>query len=165
MKKLEKEVLHILKTNARMPAADIGKLVGCSESEADAVVRDLEARGIIVQYSAIINRDKIKNAETVVQALIEVRVRPEKKSGFDKIARQICRYAAVKDHFLISGKFDFLIIVEGRNLEEISRFVSDKLAPIENVLGTSTHFMMKKYKEQGVIIGDLEANDRLAIAP
>lgn len=165
MTQAEKSILTILKTNARATVADLAKLVGISEAEVSATVTHLEKSGVIVQYTAIVNEEKLDVKSTVVRALIEVKVQPEKKSGFDAIARRICRHPNVVDHFLMSGGFDFLIVVEGESLQEISAFVSDKLASIENVRGTMTHFIMKKYKENGVVIEETSEQDRLVVSP
>ena len=164
MKKLEKEILAILKSNARAAIEDIAKMVNSTVTEVSQILERLEKTGAIVQYTAVINEKHLSYLGNKVRALIELRIRPEKKTGFDRIAKRIAGFPQVVDHYLISGNYDFLIIVEGETLEEISRFVSEKLASIENVNGTATHFIMKKYKERGVVIEDLP-QDRLLVSP
>ncbi|MGE4169458.1 MAG: Lrp/AsnC family transcriptional regulator [Candidatus Margulisiibacteriota bacterium] len=165
MTKIESAILDILKVNARLPFSEVAALAGVDEKTVKATVKKLEKHKIISRYTTVINEDNLPQKDTLVRALIEVRVRPERKTGFDAIAKRIARYKNVQDHFLISGTYDFLVIVEGQTLQEVSRFVSDKLASIDNVIGTSTHFIMKKYKEHGCLMEDDVVQDRLAVSP
>jgi DNA-binding Lrp family transcriptional regulator len=152
MKGLESEILEILQTNARISTDDLAKMVNSSKDEVSKIITSLEKKGIILQYRTIINHKKLAKNHQKVRAIIELGVRPEKQTGFDNIAKRICSHKEVVDHFLVSGRYDFLIIVEGESLEEISSFVAEKLATIENVRETATHFIMKKYKVNGVVM-------------
>jgi len=163
LKKIKEEILAILKTNARAPILDIAKMVNLPRKEVEKLITSMEKEGIIVQYSTIINEKKI-DTTSYVRALIELGVRPESRTGFDAIAKRIAKFPQVVEHFLISGNYDFLIIVQGESLEDISRFVSEKLASIENIRSIATHFIMKKYKENSVVIESDEI-ERLMVSP
>lgn len=162
---ITQEVLQLLAKNARMPAEDMARLLGVTTEVIVETIRQLEADEVIVRYTTVINEQKVPQIRKKIRALIEVGVRPERERGFDDIARRIAQYPNVVAHYLISGSYDFLLIVEGESLEEISFFVSDKLASTDNVRSTATHFIMKKYKEKGIFIGEQEMPDRLAIMP
>lgn len=163
MKKQEKELVRLLKENARYTPEDLALMTGLSTTQVEGQIKTWEAEGIILRYTTVFNDEKFKEEHPKIRALIEVSIRPEKKTGFDAIARRICKHPNV-EHYLISGNYDFLIIVEGRSLQEISSFVSDTLASIENVRSTGTHFILKKYKENGVIYGAEETGNRLVIS-
>ena len=164
MKKAESEILSILKENSRTDILDIAKQVNLSKEETEKIIKDLETRKIINKYTILFDDKKILNSPKKVRALIELSIRPEKNTGFDQIARRIARFSQVIDHYLISGTYDFLLIVEGESLEEISTFVAEKLASIDNVKSTRTNFIMRKYKEDGYIFEE-EQLQRLAIQP
>ncbi len=159
---LTNKIINILKNNARISVKDLAYMVNSSEAEVDNIIKKLEKEKQILQYVTIINDEKISE-KAKIRAVIQLCVRPEKKDGFDAIAQKICKYANVVDHYLISGQFDFLIIVEGESLQEISSFISEKLACLENVRNTATHFMLKKYKEKGVILENDAHETRLAV--
>jgi len=159
------EILKILSKNARLPVADMAQMLGVSVTVVEETMAALEAAEVIVRYTTVVNEQKMPQMKRKIRALIEVGIRPERDRGFDDIARRIAQYPNVVAHYLISGAYDFLLIVEGDSLEEISSFVSDKLASTDNVRSTSTHFIMKKYKEKGILIGEQEAPERLAIMP
>ena len=163
MSRLDKKIIDILKEDSRMSKKQISKMLNVSESDVNDTIKKLEKNKTIVKYSLIINEEKLAQSNQSVKALIEVRVRPEKKSGFIGIAKRIAKYPNVIDHFLISGNYDFLVVVQGKNMNEVSSFVSSKLAPIDNVISTSTHFIMKKYKENGVMVDLDEQIERLAV--
>lgn len=165
MTKHEQAILALLKENSRMPIEDIAASVGITRATAKKLVQKLEKDHTIVRYTTVVNEDRVNAGSGRVKALIEVRVKPEKNKGFTGLAKRIARHPNVIDHYLISGHYDFLLIVEGASLEEISRFVAEKLASIENVQGTSTHFIMKTYKEKGVMIEEDDELERLAIHP
>jgi DNA-binding Lrp family transcriptional regulator len=164
MKSNELEILELLKQNARMSAKDISKCLGVSEKEVDKTINKLEKSGIIAQYTTVINENKLEEA-LLIRALIQVSIRPEKNKGFDAIAGRICKYENVVDHYLMSGQYDLLIVVEGKTLQEISAFVSEKLASLDNVRSTATHFILKKYKEKGCIIESKSSESRLRYSP
>ncbi len=159
------KILDLVTTNARMPIEDIADQLQLSAAAVGAALDRMVQNGIIIQYTTVINDKKIPGRQSKIKALIEVSVRPEKRSGFEAIAQKIAQFSNVVDHYLVSGGYDFLVIVEGDSLEEISSFVSDKLASIDNVRSTATHFIMKKYKEKGILIGQVPPEERLAVSP
>mgnify|MGYP001279132083 CR=1 FL=1 len=156
------DLLEILESNARMSLQDLEKLTGKSKKELEKTIKNYEKKGIIVKYKTLINRQKIKGDKGVV-ALIEVKITPQKDVGFDLIAERIYRFSEVKSCFLLSGTYDLLLVVEGEDIHTVASFVSEKLAPLSQVRGTATHFMLKKYKEDGVVLVKKEKNQRLAI--
>ena len=121
----------------------------------------MEDSGVILQYKTIFSNE----VQAPVTALIEVKIRPEKKTGFSKIAQKISKFPEVTDHYLISGNYDYLVVAEGENLNAISTFVSEKLSVIENIQNTVTHFIMRKYKEKGVLLSKDETLKRLPVSP
>ncbi|MCM8819184.1 MAG: Lrp/AsnC family transcriptional regulator [Candidatus Omnitrophica bacterium] len=157
------EILEILESNARISLEDLSKLTGRSVKFLEQKIKEYEKKGIIVKYKTVIDKNKIKNSGSVV-ALIEVKVTPQKDVGFDLIAERIYKFEEVKSCYLVSGTYDLLLIVEGKDIHSVADFVSEKLAPLNSVRGTVTHFMLKKYKEDGVILTKREKNQRLAIA-
>lgn len=156
------EILEILEANARISLEDLQKITQKSKKELNQTIKTYEKKGIIVKYKAVINRQKIKNDSRVV-ALIEVKVAPQKDVGFDLIAERIYRFPEVKSCYLLSGTYDLLLILEGKDIHTVSSFVSEKLSPLSQVRGTTTHFLLKKYKEDGVILVKGEKNRRLPI--
>lgn len=157
------KVLDILRKEARASAEDIASRLGISPEEARAAIKALEDQNIILGYQAVVNPEKIE--EESVQAIIEVRLIPMRDTGFDAIAQRIYKFPEVRTCYLMSGSYDLHVIVEGASLREVARFVSEKLATIEGVSGTATHFILKKYKEFGVAMQEAEKLDRLAVAP
>ena len=156
------DILEILETNARISFEDLGKLTGKSEKELKQAVKDYEKKGIIVKYKTVINRQKIKDDKGVA-ALIEVKIIPQKDVGFDLVAERIYRFPEVKSCYLLSGTYDLLLEVTGEDIHTVASFVSEKLAPLSSVRGTATHFMLKKYKEDGVVLVKKEKSSRLPI--
>ncbi|MFH1504903.1 MAG: Lrp/AsnC family transcriptional regulator [Candidatus Omnitrophota bacterium] len=157
-----KDILEILENNSRVSLEDLEKLTGKSKKELEQAIKNYEKKGVIVKYKTVINRQKIKDEKRVV-ALIEVRVAPQKDVGFDLIAQRIYRFPEVRSCYLLSGTYDLLLIVEGKDINTVASFVSEKLALLNSVKGTATHFMLKKYKEDGVILLEKEQNKRLPI--
>mgnify|MGYP000291589912 CR=1 FL=1 len=155
------EILEILEKNARASIEEIALMLGKSVEEVKEIIKKLEDDNVIVGYNTLINWDK-SNKESVV-ALIEVRVTPQRGLGFDKVAERIYRYPQVKACYLMSGGFDLTVIVEGKTMKEVASFVAEKLAPIESVVSTATHFVLKKYKEEGVIFEEDTKDDREAL--
>jgi len=145
------DILEILENNARISTEDLQKISGKSKKEIEREIKTYEKKGIIVKYKAVINRQKIKAQQTVI-ALIEVKVTPQKDVGFDLMAERIYRFPEVKSCYLLSGTYDLLLIVEGKDIHTVASFVSEKLAPLNSVRGTTSHFMLKKYKEDGVVL-------------
>ena len=136
-------------------------MLGKTEAEVAAAVREMEESGVIVKYTAIVNGEQL--AEETVQALIEVRVSPQKSSGFDAIAEEIYRFEEVTSCYLMSGGYDLAVFIEGRTLRDVARFVSERLSTLDDVLSTATHFILKKYKIEGTI-ADKEDENRLRLS-
>ncbi|MGE5614020.1 MAG: Lrp/AsnC family transcriptional regulator [Bacillota bacterium] len=146
------EILEVLEKNGRASAEEIALMLGKSVEEVQAAIKKLEDDNVIVGYNALINWDK-SNRENVT-ALIEVKVTPQRGQGFDKVAERIYRYPQVKACYLMSGGFDLTVIIEGKDMKEVALFVAEKLAPLESVQSTSTHFVLKRYKDDGVIFDE-----------
>lgn len=161
MDELKKSVVELLKEDARYTAQQIAVMLGKEEKEVASAIRELEATGVIVKYTAVVNTDK--TGEDFVDALIEVKVTPQPRSGFDAIAEEINRFDEVKAVYLMSGTYDLTVMLESRTIRDISLFVSERLSTIESVVGTATHFIMKKYKDGGVILESEENKNRLAV--
>ncbi len=158
------EILELLEKDARLTAEEIAGLLKLDVKTVRSRIKKFEKDGVIVGYKAVINKELVRSAEKGVRALIEVKVMPQKDQGFDHIAERIFRFPEVASCSLLSGTYDLLLVVEGRDLHTISNFVAEKLSPMENVRGTVTHFLLKKYKEDGVILRRREANKRIAIS-
>ena len=154
--KYKDQVLALLDQDARLTASEIARMLDAPEAEIAAEISELERKGVILGYKTMIDWDKTE--EERVTAQIEVRITPQKGMGFDEVARQICSHPQVQAAYLMSGGFDLTIIIVGKTLREISQFVSENLAPMESVISTATHFILKKYKDQGVE-HDLSAKD------
>ncbi len=141
------ELLKLLEENGRYTAEELSALTGKTEAEVRETVKRCEDEHIINGYTALVDWDR--TSEEAVTALIEVRVTPQRDDGFDRIARRIYQYDEVDSVYLMSGAFDLTVIISAGSLKEVAQFVSAKLAPIEGVLSTATHFILKKYKEKG----------------
>lgn len=162
MEGLEKDILTILEADSRISAARLAAMLGVSEEQARAEVKKLEDEGVIVKYTAITNSDALD--ENKVEALIEVKVTPQKGEGFDAIAREIAAHGEVKNLYLMSGGYDLAVIVEGKSLKSVSRFVSERISTYDTVLSTATHFILKKYKVEGALMKKTDEN-RISIQP
>ena len=156
------EILKILENNARVTDEELAKLTNKSKEEVALAIKEYEKEGIIVKYRTIINKDRLKGEQSVV-ALIEVKVIPQKDVGFDNVAERVYKFPEVKSCYLLSGTYDLLLVVEGKDIHTVASFVAEKLAPLTSVNGTTTHFMLKKYKEEGLIFEKREENKRLPI--
>ena len=161
MEKLEKDILALLTEDSRISAGQIAAALKISEAEAEAKIRSLEDRGIIVKYTAIINADSVD--EDIVEALIEVKVTPQRGHGFDAIAEEVSAHSEVQSLYLMSGAYDLAVIVRGRSLKEISRFVSEKISTYDSVISTATHFILKKYKVEGAETRESEGGKRISV--
>ena len=148
MKTIEKDVLELLKTDARLSAKQIAARLGIKEQEVQACIDNLEKTGAIVKYTAIVNGEKTD--ETLVEALIEVKVTPKCVEGFDGIAKQIAAFPEVKGVYLMSGAYDLAVFIEDASLQKVARFVSERISTFSGVISTATHFILKKYKLEGV---------------
>jgi DNA-binding Lrp family transcriptional regulator len=157
------ELLKILQANATESHENIAKMLNLSVKEVKRRIADYEKRGVIRGYQAILNEDQL-GLDTVT-AVIEVKVSPQREGGFNIVAERISRFPEVRSAYLMSGTYDVLLFVEGRNLREVAAFVSERLSPLEGVLSTSTHFMLKTYKRLGVLMESGHAEERLSVAP
>jgi len=153
----------LLKANARTPVESLARQLGEPAADVEARLRDYEKRGIIRGYQALINTERLDDDS--VRAVIELRIRPAQDGGFDRLANRVGRFDEVESMFLMSGGYDLLLFVRGRNLQEVARFVSSKLANMEGVLSTATHFMLKTYKDQGVMLEQWNHDERLQVSP
>ncbi|MBR1967836.1 MAG: Lrp/AsnC family transcriptional regulator [Clostridia bacterium] len=162
MNKLKKELLNLLGDNARYTYKQLADITGVSESEAEAAVKELEQDGVIVKYSAIVNTEAMEESDKV-QALIEVKVAPQKLKGFDSCAEEIYGFKEVQSLYLMSGGFDLAVFVEGKSITDIAKFVSEKLSFIDGIVGVQTHFILKKYKIEGHITKPFEEINRQII--
>src|SRR4030042_1643983 len=158
------EMLEILEKDARTTPDEIAKMLKKKPQKIKEAIKKYEKEGVILKYKAVINKELIRDADSEVRALIEVNITPQKDLGFDKIAERIYSFPEVTSCYLISGTYDLLVVIEGKNLHTVSNFVAEKLSCLENVRGTVTHFLLKKYKEDGVILKHKEENKRIAIS-
>ena len=158
------EILEILEKDARATPEDIAKMLKKKPQKIKEAIKKFEKEGIILKYKTVVNKELVRDADAEVRALIEVNITPQKDVGFDKISERIYSFPEVSSCYLVSGTYDLLLIVEGRDLHTVARFVAEKLAPLENIKGTTTHFLLKKYKEDGVILKHKEENKRIAIS-
>lgn len=158
------DILEILSNDARISPSEMAKLTGKSVDSVKKAIKKYEKNGTIVKYKAVINQDLIRDNNSFVRALIEVSITPQKNVGFDAIAERIYSFPEVTSCYLVSGAYDLLLVVEGENLHTVSNFVASKLSPMENVRSTTTHFMLKKYKEDGQILKKRAQGKRLNIS-
>ena len=161
MDKLKKDILTLIEQDSRLTVKKIATMLGSDEKTVAAHISALEEAGIIVKYTAIINGDSLE--EEAVEALIEVKVTPQRGHGFDKIASEIAAHDEVKNLYLMSGAYDLAVIVQGKSLRSVSRFVSEKISTYDTVISTATHFILKKYKVEGAIMYKSTTPDRLSI--
>ena len=157
------EILEILEKDARISPKEIADMIGKDEKYVREKIAEYEEKGIILGYKAVINKEALGLTKDRVVALIEAKVTPEKDVGFDNTAKKIYRFDEVKTCYLVSGDYDLLLLVEGRDIHTVASFVSEKLSPMESVQGTRTHFMLKKYKEDGIILSAPDNDKRMPI--
>ncbi len=158
-----KEILRILEEDSRLTPDEIAAMTGKSPEAVRGVIEQCEKNGIIRRYKTVIDWEKL--GEEPVIAFIDVKVSPERGVGFDDVAERIYRFPEVRSVYLVSGVHDLRVQVTGKSMKEVAFFVAEKLATIDRVMETSTHFLLKKYKEDGVIFEEPEADRRLAVAP
>ena len=149
MDSLKQKIIVLLQENARYTVAEIAVMTGASEADVKAAIAQLEDSGIIVKYSAIINTELLEEGQ--VEALIEVKVVPQKLMGFDAFAEELYHFNEVKSLYLMSGSFDLAIMVTGKNITDVAKFVSEKLGVIDGIVSVATHFILKKYKIEGQV--------------
>jgi DNA-binding Lrp family transcriptional regulator len=157
------ELLKLLKKNALETPEDLAKMLNMSVDAVKAKIAGYEKSGVIRGYQAVVNQDQLDI--DLVTAVIEVKVTPEREGGFNHIAERISKFSEVQSLHLMSGTFDLLLFISGQSLKEVAFFVSDKLATIPGVLSTSTHFMLKTYKDHGVLMESQDEYERLKVSP
>ena len=160
---MREELLSVLEKNSRIDFKELAVLLGTSEEEVLSEITKLEQDGIICGYHTLINWEKTSIEK--VTGLIEVKVTPQRGKGFDEMAERIYNYPEVKAVYLLSGGYDLLVILEEKTLKEIAGFVSDKLSTLDSVLSTTTHFILKKYKDHGTILNKKHKDEREVITP
>ena len=160
---MREKILSVIEKNSRIDIEELAILLGEDETAIANEIADMEKEGVICGYHTLINWDKTNNEK--VNALIEVRVTPQKGMGFDNIAERIYQFSEVNAVYLMSGSFDFTEFIEDRTMRDVAQFVSDKLAPMDSVLSTATHFVLKKYKDHGTILSAKKKDERQLITP
>ena len=160
---MREKILAIMEKNSRIDIKDLAVLLGESEVAVANEIADMEKEHIICGYHTLINWDN--TSEEKVTALIEVKVTPQRGMGFDKIAERIYQYNEVNAVYLMSGAFDFAVFIEGKTMKEVALFVSSKLSTLDSVLSTSTHFVLKKYKDHGTVLVEEVEDERMLVTP
>ena len=156
------EILNILdKSVEKTDSAKIAQMLGTTEAEVESIIRGLEKENIIVGYKTMINWERTDRE--LVDALIELKITPQRGEGFDRVAEKIYKYPQVKSLYLMSGAYDLAVTIEGRTMKDVALFVAEKLAPMDHILSTATHFVLKKYKDDGLIFYDDEEDTRQVI--
>ena len=163
MTRLETQVLDLLREDCRLPLEKLAVMLGVSTEEVAETIDSLERRRVILHYAPTINWDLTDRER--VEAMIQVSVTPQRDMGFDAVARRIYRFEEVKSVYLMSGGYDLLVLVEAKSLKELALFVSSKLSTLEMVTGTQTSFVLKRYKEEGVIFEGEKSDQRLVVTP
>lgn len=157
------ELLKLLKKNALESAENLGRMLNLSADEVKEKIAEYEKQGVIRGYQAVVDEDKLDLER--VTAVIEVKVMPEREGGFDAVARRLSKFAEVQSIYLMSGGYDLLLFVAGKDLKQVATFVSERLATIQGVTSTATHFMLKTYKHHGVIMEPQHDDERLKVSP
>jgi len=157
------ELLKLLRDDGSLTPGQIARRLGREEGEVESQIKSLESEGVILGYRTVINEDKLE--VDLVRAVIEVKITPEREGGFDRLATRIAKFDEVRSCYLMSGGYDLMVVVEGRDLKAVSSFVSEKLATIQGVISTVTHFMLKPYKEQGVLMAGEYSDEKLSVSP
>ena len=158
-----KEILRILERDARTTPQQIATMTGKPLAQVKRAIKKAESDRTILKYKTVINWDKLR--EEQVRALVEVKVVPQRDVGFDAIAERIYRFPEARSVYLVSGTYDIAVLVEGSTMQEVAGFVAQKLAPLESIQGTVTHFLLKRYKEDGDILGVEEQPKRVPLMP
>ncbi|MGI6150717.1 MAG: Lrp/AsnC family transcriptional regulator [Christensenellales bacterium] len=158
------EILDILAQDSRTPAAIIAQMLNTSEEAVKAEIKRLEDEKILLRYTTIIDEEKAES-ESTIHALIEVKVTPQYRQGYDAIAEQVSRYPEVRSCYLMSGSYDFMVLVDGPNLRSVAQFVTEKLAVLNGVVSTGTHFVLRKYKDNHVVMPNGKDDRRQVVTP
>jgi len=159
----EREVLELLRENARYEVADIARMTGLEEPAVEATIEELESAGIVRGYRAVVDPGKLD--EERVRAEVELNVTLDRETSYGDIAERLAKFPEVTALRLVSGDYDFDMEVEGESMREVSRFISEKVAPVPEITQTVTHYVMTSYKESGIELGDGDDDDRLSISP
>jgi len=160
---MREKILTAIDKNSKISNADLAVMLGSTEKEIASILKQMEEKAIICGYPTLINWDKVQCER--VTALIELKVTPQRGLGFDKIAERIYQFNEVQSVYLMSGGFDLTVIIEGKTMREVANFVSEKLAPMDAILSTATHFVLKKYKEHGLPLVQTKQDERMLITP
>ncbi|MFU1780876.1 Lrp/AsnC family transcriptional regulator [Haloarcula japonica] len=160
-----REILDLLRENARYTTEDIARLTDYSESEVAEVIDEFEEAGIIRGYQAVVDWNAVESDEERVRATVELNVTLDRETSYDDISDRIAKFPEVASLRLVSGDYDFDLEVEGDSMREVSHFISDKIAPIPEITQTVTHYIMESYKEQGMEFDDHDDDDRLSVSP
>ena len=160
---MREKILAVIEKNSRIDIKDLAVLLGENEAAVANEIAEMEKEHIICGYHTLINWEN--TSEEKVVALIEVKVTPQRGMGFDKLAERIYQYSEVTAVYLMSGAYDFTLIIEGKTMRHVAQFVSDKLAPLDSVLSTATHFVLKKYKDHGTVIAEKKRDERMLVTP
>ncbi len=158
-----KEILEILESNPRIEPGEIATMIGITEAQVASKIKQLEKKGIIRKYKTVIDWEKA--GEEYVYAMIEIKVALRSRTGYDAIAERIAKFPEVRSVRLISGGHDLSLTVRGRSMKEVAFFVAEKIATLEQVQGTVTHFVLRTYKEDGDVLFEKERSERLAVSP
>lgn len=158
-----KDILELLEKDARLTHRQIAVMLGREEEEVSRIIKEMEEKKYILGYFTLINWDRV--GEEKVSAIIEVKITPQREVGFDAVAERIYRFPEVRSVRLMSGSYDLAVFIEGHTMKEVAYFVSHKLASIEHVTSTATHFVLKTYKHHGTIVEDGEEDRRLVVTP
>jgi DNA-binding Lrp family transcriptional regulator len=157
------QLLKLLQENAALKPAQLAAMLNLSEAEVVKKIKAYETDKVILGYQTILNEERL--GVELVRAVIEVKVTPEREGGFDRLAERIAKFSEVRSCYLMSGAYDLMVVVEGNNLRRVASFVSEKLATIPGVLSTATHFILKPYKQQGILMGGERNEERLPVTP
>jgi DNA-binding Lrp family transcriptional regulator len=160
----ELEIVKILEKDARTPLDMLAKMIDLPVDETEALVKKLEEAKVIVQYTALVDWRKVDGHEGVT-AMIDVKVTPKRGVGFDEVAERIYRFPEVTSVYLMSGAYDLSVVIEGRSMSEIAQFVSEKLSTLDSVISTTTHFILKKYKHDGIVFDQGDQDRRIVVSP
>lgn len=156
-------LLELLEKNARLTVVEMAERLGKTAAEIESMLARLNEDGALLGFHAVIDREKV--GEAPVSALIEVKLTPERDGGFDRLARRIAKFDQVTSCYLMSGGYDLAVMVEGNDLREVARFVSEKLSTLDGVISTATHFQLKVYKQSGFLASDKHEDERLPVTP
>ena len=158
---MREKILTFLEKNSRINLRELAILLGMDEVSVANEIAEMEKEHIICGYHTLIDWDK--TSEEKLTALIEVKVTPQRGLGFDKVAERIYNYAEVDSVYLVSGGYDFMVMIEGKTMRDVAQFVSDKLSPLDSVLSTATHFILKKYKDHGTVMVHKSKDERMLV--